>query len=441
EVIAKTATVYSELYPRKKDVANLQGTWKIEGDASQIIWDPQDILVYPQRFQELDTSVPHGVWGIPTNTTPNSDGTWDVNNNIWFLAPGKSRENFVCCGKWAYSPTKRNVTWPPPPSKEFPQVQKVASTRKDEKAPTEATKKKDSSSTSAPSKEDTTDTGLSSTKFFSRNSTASAALRKKREIERRFSNTSSKTSTSTTSDKPGDRSAVIMLKKRSLERRYSLTSHKETSEAIRKSREARKQRYSSNETLRLSKSASNILEASSALIASVLPTTFPPPTISETPSPVLVTRKESTIPKQELVDLLLAEHGSLVVLCTDSPDTRTMSLDQDNALLLCYDVPNYDIVYIETEPTLGQELLEVSRKSIYPQFFYESTADSDCEDEFGEDGADKKKEKAKHIYLGGMATVRVMLTERMSFQYRSKQQRIRKSSSRPSRVKSLDIYG
>jgi len=108
-----------------------------------------------------------------------------------------------------------------------------------------------------------------------------------------------------------------------------------------------------------------------------------------------------------------------------------MSLDQDNALLLCYDVPDYEILYFESEPTLGQELLQVSRKSIYPQFFFEAYEDDD-----------DLESQPKYVYLGGFATVRAMLAERMSFQYRVNQKEERRRARRggtPTRSKSLQL--
>ncbi|CAJ1935266.1 unnamed protein product [Cylindrotheca closterium] len=476
-ILPTTATVYSQLDPRRQDKApNLQGTWKIvdsDSDSQSLFWDPQYVLVYPQQEQVLDATVPHGLWGVPMNATPNADGCWDA-KNVWFLPPGtKNLDNFWCRGKWVYSPTKRNPTWPPPPSKHVfanlqttensknvseaasrnqkqrqeapiqvprkqdnnPSTRSIPGTERstsseDKVVPVPVTKKQDDDSSIDPA-----EPGFSRPNFLSPTKAAAAALRKKRAIEQRFSKHSNASSTT----------SAAFVKKPTLDRRYSSTSHKEMSEAIRKSREDRV-RYSSNEILRLSENTKSMLEASSTLIASMV-SSMPPSPIAESPSPVMANnRKESiTVPKVHLVESLLAEEGTLVVLCKEIPETRTMGLDQDNALLLCYDVPKYSILYVENDLSLAQELLEISRKSIYPQFFYEPNvdSDSDSDNESGGGGADtknKETETEKYVYLGGLATVRAMLIERMSFQYRIREQRERrKSSSRPIRAQSLNI--
>ena len=138
------------------------------------------------------------------------------------------------------------------------------------------------------------------------------------------------------------------------------------------------------------------------------------------------------------MEALLAEQGSLLVLCTESPDSKTMSLDQDNALLLCYDVPEYEILYIENEPTLWQELLQVSKKSIFPQFFFEPLLQDDSDEDDDEEG---NGEEPKYVYLGGFATVRAILAERMSSQYRTSEMEERRKGRRRrlTRSKSNDV--
>jgi len=280
---------------------------------------------------------------------------------------------------------------------------------------------------------------LSRTQFFSRNSAATAALRKERVLEKKSSNLSLQSMTEagtrkSSTEGTNTKVSTALLKKRALERRYSsISSHKELSRVVRKaaaifhtSTGAPSQQASEN-------SHTIMLEASSALIASVLLPPLPPmeePLSSPAITPV---QKEPSIPKVQLVEDLLEEKGCLVVLCAKSPETHRNNNNNNNnnmdqysdALLLCFDVPVYRMISMDEEVDLSQKLLGISRKSIYPQFFFERLS---CEEKFDdEDRDDDNNGDDKYTYLGGFSTVKAMLLERMAYQWRSSEKRQRNS--------------
>lgn len=94
----------------------------------------------------------------------------------------------------------------------------------------------------------------------------------------------------------------------------------------------------------------------------------------------------------EVIEDILKNRGSLIVLCTENPATESMDKDQDAAILLCYDIPSYRVICLERYREIGKRLLALSRKSIFPQFFYRS----ECMTE-------------EQVYLGGFAAVRAMV--------------------------------
>jgi len=289
---------------------------------------------------------------------------------------------------------------------------------------------------------------LSRTQFFSRNSAATAALGKENILKKNFSNLSlqsmSEATRKSSTEGTNTKVSTALLKKRALERRYSsISSHKELSRVVRKaaaifhsSTGAPSQQASEN-------SHTIMLEASSALIASVLLPPLPPmeePLSSPAITPV---QKEPSIPKVQLVEDLLEEKGCLVVLCAKSPETHRNNNNSNNmdqysdALLLCFDVPVYRMIDMEEEVDMSQKLLGISRKSIYPQFFFERLSceekcdHEDSEDKFGIHATDDNKTKDngddKYTYLGGFSTVKAMLLERMAYQWRSSEKRQRNS--------------
>jgi len=292
---------------------------------------------------------------------------------------------------------------------------------------------------------------LSRTQFFSRNSAATAALGKENVLKKNFSNLSlqsmSEATRKSSTEGTNRKVSPALLKKRALERRYSsISSHKELSRVVRKaaaifhsSTGAPSQQASEN-------SHTIMLEASSALIASVLLPPLPPMEEPLSGPAITPVQKEPSIPKVQLVEDLLEEKGCLVVLCAKSAETHRNNNNNNNnnnmdqysdALLLCFDVPVYRMIDMEEELDMSQKLLGISRKSIYPQFFFERlSCEEKCdheesEDKFGIHATDDNKTKDngddKYTYLGGFSTVKAMLLERMAYQWRSSEKRQRNS--------------
>ena len=87
----------------------------------------------------------------------------------------------------------------------------------------------------------------------------------------------------------------------------------------------------------------------------------------------------------------------LLVLCTSKPSCKEEGDDQDNAMKICREVPIVPyIVLKESKPALAAELMQLSKKAYYPQFFWKKTRH---EEESTDDPA------VTTTFLGDYATV------------------------------------
>jgi hypothetical protein len=360
-----TATVFSQrdVQEESKD-RETKGIWKAKQQGQD--WEPQDVLIYPTTA-ELDVTKPHGFWATDPSAEADKNGHWKA-SDIWFYPPGAiSDKDIVPRGKWAYPPQALDISWPPQQIKQTKKERSVGKLR----IPTAFSSTNQEIPATSTSSFPTFPTPRSR---LSLPSSPAKETTKKVDDPVKQDNPSLDTEARSSNEGQKPRTLNSFLSTPLPEPRQSL-------------------------------SLSSFTTSPASATTDTVGQSIGQDTREEQPKHGIASPQTSCrFSKMDLVQRILSKSGSLIVLCTQCPDEQACQ-DQDDAIIFCHKskIPSYRVIIMEEYKEVSKRLLDISGRAVFPQFFFQS-----------------ENKKYERIFLGGFATIKVMVTERTSYQNKLK---------------------